>query len=166
MSRFLLYLGIFVFLATLESSVISALIPPWNLLPLLVPIAIWFYHQKDSKIGIWFILCWGIWGDLFAISPWSARTIVSIILVLILVYASGRIFSNHSLYGLLGLGLMCGVGWVAVEGVFRFVSRTALPIAFDNFITSSAFVLIALLVQLVILFQFEERFKKMLRLGI
>ncbi|HBL39268.1 TPA: hypothetical protein DDZ10_01205 [Candidatus Uhrbacteria bacterium] len=134
MSRALLYSLLFLFLAAMETGFVSSLPFPWSIIPLVPIVGVWLYHQIPSRIGAWYLLAWGVWYDYFALSLWSSKTVIAFVMIAVLVYASGRIFSRHSLYGLLGLSLTVSIGWMLVEALFRFFSPSPLSLAFNGFL--------------------------------
>lgn len=164
MSRIFLYGLLFLVLIGIETGFLTALPFPLRTIPLVPILGIWFYHQMPSRIGLWYLLIWGIWYDLFALSLWSSKTVIALAMILVLIYASGRVFSRHSLYGLLGLALSVWIVWSLVEALFRFLSPSALELAFHGFMESQLFMLAGLLIGISLLFMLSLRVREHLRM--
>ncbi len=162
MSRTLLYSLLFLFLVAMETGFLSSLPFPWSMIPLVPIIGVWLYHQIPSRIGVWYLLAWGIWYDYFALSLWSSKIVVALTMIVILVYASGRIFSRHSLYGLLGVSALILITWILVEALFRFFSPSPLSQAFSGFLLYQTVLLVEFLLGISLLFlgflRVRERF--------
>lgn len=164
MSRFILYGCLFLLLAAGETSFLSSLPFPWATVPLIPIISIWLHHHVPSRIGAWVLLAWGVWYDVFGLSLWSSRTVTALVMTAILMYASGRLFSQHSVYGLLGLSFVVWIGWSLVEALFRFFSSSALAVAFHGFLLNQSVILVELLLGTSFLFVFSLRMRERLRL--
>lgn len=157
--RFLFYGSLFLLLATVEGSFLSALGTWGGTIPLLPIVAIWLYHQWHSRIGIWYLVSWGIYNDLFARSVWVSLTLVGIGMAVVLIYTSRRLFSQRSLYGLESVGLVCLSVWVLFDALARFFAKDSLSLAFDQFGFDSLFHGIFLLFGLAVLFLLELRYR-------
>lgn len=159
MSRAILYSLIFLFLISFETSFLSSLYFLWYLVPVVPIVAIQLYHQHSSRIGLWYLFGWGIWHDYFSLSLWSSKTVIAIAMIIAVVYASKRIFSHQSVYGLIGTGFLSAIAWTVVEFIFRFFSPSNLGIAFDGFVKEQFAATIFLLAGLSAVFFISMRAK-------
>ena len=164
MSRILLYGTLFLFLIIVETSFLSSLPPPFQAIPLVPIVGIWLFHQIPSRIGVWYLLGWGIWYDAFGLSLFASRIVIALVMIVILAYASGRVFSQHSIYGLFGLSVSVWIGWLLAEALFRFLSPSGLEIAFYGFLSRQSMILIEILIGTGLLFILSLRVRERLRL--
>lgn len=133
MIRLLVYTGLFLLLIGIETGFLASLPFTQSFVPLVLSFSLAFFHVFSSRIGLWYILAWGVWYDLFGLSLWSSTTLVAVLLIVSLAYAGERLFSRQSLYGLLGITILAWILWIFVEALFRLGSQEPLSIAFDHF---------------------------------
>ena len=163
MSRAILYSILFLVLISFETSFLSSWPIPWSIIPVLPIVGIWLYHQHESKIGLWYLIGWGLWHDYFDLPLWSSKTVIAILIIATIMYTSRRIFSHQSIYGLMGTGLLTMVSWTITETLFRFFSPSDLGIAFDKFISEQILILIFLLLGTALLFFIDLQTKNRFR---
>ena len=163
MSRLLLYSTLFLFLIAFETGFLGSLPLLFRLTPVIPIFGIWLYHQIPSRIGAWYLLGWGLWYDLFDLSLWSSQTVIAVTMIGILLYASRRVFSHQSLYGLLGLSVILWLDGTLVEALFRFFSTVELSVVFEGFLFERLIVLLELLLGIGGLFLLHLHVKDRLR---
>lgn len=163
--RFLFYGSLFLLLATVEGSFLSGLGTLGSAIPLVPIVAIWLYHQWHSRIGIWYLVAWGIYNDLFAQSLWVSLTLVGMGMTLIMIYTSQRLFSQRSLYGLESVGLVCMFVWVLFDALARFFTKDPLSLTFDHFgfdvLTHGFFLLLGLALLFLVELHYRPRSRRL-----
>lgn len=138
-SRFLVYSGLFLFLFSLETGFLSAFPTPWSWIPVVPAFALWFLNQKGSRIGMWYLLGWGVGSDILHRNPWGPDTLVALGMVILWAAFASRLFTARSLYGFLAFIISQWLWWFLVEAIFRFFGTTSIERMFDGFISFSLF---------------------------
>ncbi len=102
-----------VLLAAFETGFIASLPGAWRFLPVVFATSVYLVQLRGWRFGGWLLAGFGVLLDLLGIGalPWQTLAYGAAALA---VYAvSLHVFSNRSLYGLLGAGLAGWTAWAA-----------------------------------------------------
>lgn len=158
--RLLFYGVIFLVLFSFEAGFLSAFPAPWSWLPIMPALALWFLHQKGSRIGVWYLLGWGIGSDLLNRNPWGLETVTAIVMIVFWATFASRMFTARSLYGFLAFLLSEWFLWSFVEISFRFFGAAPAENAFLGFLSFSIFRGLGLLLLAAFLFLIDVRIRE------
>lgn len=164
MTRFLVYAGLFLILIGIETGLLTSLPFSHSFVPFVLAFALSLFHIFSSRIGLWYILVWGIWYDVFGLSLWSPLSFIALFMVAGLFYAGERLFSRQSLYGLFGMTFVAWGIWTVLDAAFRLTSQEPFHVAFDHFFITQTQWLLELLFFTSCWFLVFLRFRKVARL--
>lgn len=94
-----------ILLAIIETSLIASLPRPLSFTPLVLAVAVYTIQYRGSQLGIWWLVGYGLYLDIMYTSLLPTETILYLLIGLATFFVSKRIFTNRSLYGIIGCGL-------------------------------------------------------------
>ena len=125
--------AIALFIAVLiEDAFVSALPEPLNLIAVVFTIGVLLFHFVKPHYGAAWLVAGGAALDLVAL-PGPSRTVAYALAALLGLFLARKVFSNRSLYALLGLGVSMFAGAIIVESIWYEVLRLIVsePVAFS-----------------------------------
>ncbi len=105
MTRSIAAILIFIFVAAFETSLLASLPKPFSFIPLVLILSIYIIQHSGSTLGIWWLAGYGLYLDIMRIGNTEGETLIYGITGILAFVVSQKIFSNRSLYGVLGCGL-------------------------------------------------------------
>jgi len=162
MAKFFFYTLLFIGLFCVETSLIASLPEPLNYIPLVLAASIFIIQYRSSWIGIFWLASYGLFLDLFGIASFKPQIIVYFLVGLVIWQLSKQVFTNRSLYGILGSGLVAYI-LVTLSEIIVFLYRSYflgsdLPLV--DIANYYMFKLILFVLVLFIFFQISHVFQK------
>lgn len=108
-----------IFLTAVETSFFASLGAPLTFTPLLFTAAIYVIQHRGSTMGIWWLVGYGLYLDILQIGYMPGETIIYLAAGTLAFLLSRSIFSNRSLYGILGCGLLTLLAVFAIHFCFH-----------------------------------------------
>lgn len=102
MTRFFASSLLFILLAMLESGLIHGLPRPFLYAPLVFACGLYLFQHLNSLIGVWWIFGFGVWLDFWHLGLTPFETVIYAAAALLAVWLGHRLFTNRSLYGVIG----------------------------------------------------------------
>ena len=122
MIRGAVLIAMFILLAVLEVSFVSALSPTLRTVPFLFAVSVTLLQHHGVRAGAWYIAAFGLLLDAFGLSAAFPMAPGAALAALAADRFSRNVFSNRSYYGLMGCGV-CAFGiqiaWQAAVLAFR-----------------------------------------------
>ncbi|MFH1314857.1 MAG: hypothetical protein ABIH67_00490 [Candidatus Uhrbacteria bacterium] len=106
MVKFIFYFALFIGLFCLETSFIASLPKPLSYTPLILASSIFLIQYRSSWIGICWLAGYGLLLDLFGLAMFKPQLLLYSLVGLATWQLSKHLFTNRSLYGILGSGLV------------------------------------------------------------
>ena len=106
MAKFFFYVALFIGLFCFETSFITSLPEPLSYIPLVLAASVFIIQYRGSWIGVCWLAAYGLLLDLFGITSFKPQLILYLLVGLVIWQLSKHIFTNRSLYGILGSGLV------------------------------------------------------------
>lgn len=103
-----------VLLACAETGLVASVPGPLRALPLVLAVGVYLVQLRGWRPGIWLIAGFGLLLDLLGIGPSPAQTLAYGAAAFVVAVLSERLFSNRSLYGILGCGIAGWAAWALV----------------------------------------------------
>ena len=97
----------FLCLLTLQISFIHALPFPFDRIPLILLITVYFYQYLNQKYVWWWLVFYGVSLDFFSISYAGFETISYSILAILTVVLAKQVFTNRSFYAVSATMVIC-----------------------------------------------------------
>ncbi len=132
----------------IETSFVSSLTGPLCCIPLILALAVYLIQYRGSKLGIWWLAGYGLYLDYMQIGIWPVETLIWLTIGILSWLLSQRLFTNRSLYGILGCGL------------FAFFLSNILHLTF--FWPQTAWELLFLILLLSVLSYLSDKIKKII----
>ena len=108
--RIFLFLLAFFLLALLETGLFASLPGVLHAMPLVLAVGVYLVQSRGWWSGAWLIAALGLWLDVSGIAPVPFQTLAYGAAAVVVYLSARRLFSNQSLYGILGCG---SAGWAA-----------------------------------------------------
>jgi hypothetical protein len=102
MIRFLISTFLFILLAMVESGFIHGLPEPFLFTPLVFACALYLFQHLNSPVGVWWIFAWGVWLDFWHLGLLPGESLFYAAAGLLAVWLGRNLFTNRSLYGVVG----------------------------------------------------------------
>ncbi len=110
------------FLTAVETSFFASLGAPLAYTPLLFTAAIYVIQHRGSTMGIWWLVGYGLYLDILQIGYMPGETIIYFVAGMLAFLLSRSIFSNRSLYGIIGCGLLTLLAVFAIHFGFHAIT--------------------------------------------
>lgn len=100
-----------------ETGFLASLPGPLRFTPAVFAVGVYAVQLRGWRSGTWLIAAFGLCVDAFGIAPVPLQTLAYGAAAVAVALSSERLFSNRSLYGLLGCGLVGWAAWVVVQTI-------------------------------------------------
>ncbi len=109
MKRAFLAFILFLLLTVFETSFLASLPRPFLYTPLVLAASVYLIQHRSSRIGLWWLLGYGLFLDVTHLGFTAAETIVYLITGILTYLVSRHMFTNRSLYGVISGGVVAFV---------------------------------------------------------
>ncbi len=165
MTRHLASFFVFLTLALVQTSFFASLPSPLSLTPLVFAGGVYALQHLGAKDGAWWLVGIGLFLDLFRIGTMPGETVAYALAALAAIWLSGHVFSNRSLYGMIGCAfLSLSVLHLARAGILALVNLSDPSVVpWSLFLSFAAWQYVLVGALMVILFSLSKRMKKALK---
>lgn len=144
-----------------ETGFLASAFPPLSFLPLTFGVGAFLIQSRGWRPGAWFLVGQGLFLDLTGLGAAPLETLAYAAAALVILGLSRRLFSNRSLYGILGIGAAAWLAQVFVETIsWSIHGAGGLPLPWAAYATWQLWRLGLLLALLVALFYAVPRRKR------
>lgn len=123
MIRFFISSLLFIFLMMVESSFVHGLPTPFLYIPLVFACGLYLFQHLNSPIGVWWIFGLGVWLDFWHLGLMPFETIIYAVAALLAVWLGRSLFTNRSLYGVVGNASLTLLFIHLIHASFLFVGQ-------------------------------------------
>ena len=155
-----------IILTAIETSFFASLSPPLVYTPVLFTAAIYAIQHRGSTVGIWWLAGYGLYLDILHIGYSPGETIIYFGAGALAYALSRRMFTNRSLYGIIGCGAITLTAVFLVHFGYHILSSLLHDSNFnltDNLIYFASRIILFIILTFII-FQVNQSLKKSLAL--
>lgn len=165
MIRFLPSFLLLLFLIIVETSFVGALPAPWRFAPVVFASAVYTIQHLASKSGVWWLFGYGIFLDIWHLGVMRGESVILLVVGLAAFLLSRRVFTNRSLYGVIGSAFVSFTLWRLLTALVFFFTNAKHPDAVPwlTFLSFSVWQGILLLFLVSLFFFLAGRMRRALR---
>lgn len=160
--RFLITLLIWLGLFMVETSFFTSLPGIFAFTPLVFATSVYLYQHQQFRPALVYLVLYGVLLDLFHLSNVPSETVALLCAALVMLFASHRLFSHRSLYGMVGLATIVYTSWVFMQALMLLWKWLLSPemVMWQQFLATTTWRFAMLLVVTSILFSFGGRIRQ------
>lgn len=165
MIRFFVSSLLFILLMMFECGFVHGLPSPFFYAPLVFACSIYLFQHLNSLIGVWWIFGIGIWLDFWHLGLTPFETLIYAAAALLAVWFGHRLFTNRSLYGVVGNAFLTLLFVHAAHAIFLLLGllRGASTFSWWSFFWFVFWQALLLLVIVTILFFLAHKIRSVLK---
>lgn len=127
MTRLILSFFLLILLIILETSFVSALPAPWRFAPVVFASAVYAIQHLASKSGVWWLFGYALFLDVWHLGVMRGESAILLAVGLAAYLLSRRVFTNRSLYGVIGSAFVSFILWKLLTVITLFITNAKHP---------------------------------------
>jgi len=165
MTKFFLICCIGLFLSLLETSFFSSLHGFLKFTPFVLVMSVYLRQHHTILTAPWWMVVHGVWLDWSGMSATPFITIAFIVAAWVISWCAQHLFSNRSLYGVLGCAVLSFASFTTVSFVLRLLSSAIQKNQFFKgvFFQDAGWQLLGMFFLIVVLFSFGKQIRSILQ---